>query len=115
MTNTIKYRNNNKDFSVDISGHDTPDNLIINISDYGIGIEDKYTNRIFLMGVRGKNATKKSAIGFGIGLPVVKQIINDFGGEITVANPRQPTIFEIKLPKYLLNDNYTKKPEWNNK
>jgi len=113
LTNTIKYHNNKYYFHVHISGHETPDSLVINVSDYGLGIDKKDENKIFLMGYRGKNITKKNVTGFGIGLPVIKQIINDFGGKIRVANLKSPTTFEIKLPKYLLNDNYTKKEEWN--
>jgi signal transduction histidine kinase len=115
LTNTIKYHNSSHygEFYVNISGYETSDSLIINVSDFGLGIEEKDKNKIFLMGVRGKNVTKKNVTGFGIGLPVIKQIINDFGGEIRVSNLKSPTKFEIKLPKYLLNDNYTKTKEWN--
>lgn len=112
LTNAIKYRSNNI-FHVNISGRETPDSLIIDVSDYGIGIEEKDMDKIFLTGFRGENASKRSTHGFGIGLSVVKQIINDFGGFIKVANFKTPTKFEISLPKYLLNDNYTKTEEWN--
>jgi signal transduction histidine kinase len=115
LTNTIKYRNNNLDFYVNISGYETSDNFIINVSDYGLGIAPKDNNKIFLLGFRGEKVTKKNVNGFGIGLPVVKHIINDFGGEIKVANFRSPTKFEIKLPKYLSNDNYSKTEIWNSK
>ena len=113
LTNTIKYRNSNYDFHVNISGYETADNLIINVSDYGLGIDMNDVNKIFLMGVRGKNVNKKSVAGFGIGLPVIKQIINDFGGDIRVVNLKSPTKFGIKLPKYLFNDNYTRTDKWN--
>jgi signal transduction histidine kinase len=114
LTNTIKYRNRNLDFHVNISGYETSNNFIINVSDYGLGIAPEDRSKIFLLGFRGENVAKKN-IGFGIGLSLVKQIINDFGGEIKVASFKSPTRFEIKLPKYLSDDNYSKKEIWNSK
>ncbi|MDR1340282.1 MAG: HAMP domain-containing histidine kinase [Prevotellaceae bacterium] len=114
LTNTIKYRNNDFDFHVNISGYETSSNFIINVSDYGLGIAPEDSSKIFLLGFRGKNVAKKDT-GFGIGLSVVKQIINDFGGEIKVASFKSPTRFEIKLPKYLSDDNYSKTEIWNSK
>jgi signal transduction histidine kinase len=107
LTNAMKYRNTNLDFYVTITGYETDENLIINVSDYGLGIEKKDKENIFLLGFRGENVTKRNANGLGIGLHVIKQIINDFGGEISVTNLKSPTKFEIKLPKYLLTDSYT--------
>jgi signal transduction histidine kinase len=83
------------------------------VSDNGLGIMETEVEKIFLFGFRGKNVTQYKATGFGIGLHVIYYIIKDFGGEIKVSNCSSPTTFEIKLPKYLLNDNYTKTEKWN--
>jgi signal transduction histidine kinase len=113
LANAIKYRNPKADFTVKISGYEYNEWLIVCVSDMGIGIDTKDKDRIFLMGYRGDNVTEHNSDGFGIGLPVVKQIIVDFEGEISVTNFLNPTIFEIKLPKLLLNDKYTKEIKWN--
>jgi signal transduction histidine kinase len=112
LTNAIKYHKHNYDFYVNITGYETNDNLIINVSDYGLGIEQKDTNKIFLLGFRGENVTRINSNGFGIGMSVIKQIINDFGGKIRVAHLESPTTFEIKLPKKLFNNNYINSKEW---
>ncbi|MDR1582403.1 MAG: GAF domain-containing sensor histidine kinase [Prevotellaceae bacterium] len=113
LTNAIKYRNPNIGFSVTITGEEINNWLIVNVSDYGLGIEPEDKDKIFLMGFRGDNVTKHNKDGFGIGLPVVKRIIEDFDGEIRVSNFFNPTTFEIKLPKKLFNDKYTKETVWN--
>jgi len=74
-------------------------------------VDNTDQNKFFLLGYRGDNAVKVSD-GFGIGLSVVSQILNDFGGEISLTNLREPTIFQIKLPKKLFHDNYTKEATW---
>lgn len=99
LTNAIKYQSSN--FDVLFSAEDAPEGLIIFVSDWGIGISDTDTSKLFHLGVRSENAKKISAEGYGIGLHVVKLIIKAFGGEIRVSHRRYPTTFEIKLPRNL--------------
>jgi signal transduction histidine kinase len=113
LTNAIKYVSDDRPFRVDISGMASEDSLIINIADYGFGVEEKEKENIFLLGVRSEEAKKTSNEGYGIGLHVVRQILDDFGGKIRVAQNRNPTVFEIRLPKRLFNNDYTKTEEWN--
>jgi signal transduction histidine kinase len=113
LNNAIKYRNPKNEFSVIITGKNLGGWLIINVSDYGLGINPDDKEKIFLMGFRGDNVTKYNSDGFGIGLPVVKQIIEDFDGKICVSNPINPTTFEIKLHEKLFNNKYTKETVWN--
>lgn len=113
FTNAIKYRNPHRGFFIKINGESVGKNIIISIIDYGLGVNPRDKNKIFLMGYRGENVTEYNSDGFGIGLPVVKQIIEDFDGEICVAQTNNPTIFEIKLSEKLFNDNYIKDTTWN--
>lgn len=113
LTNAIKYNDPNTIFHVSISGYEGEDFISIYITDYGVGILEGDKQKIFQVGYRGENATIYNNNGFGVGLPVIKQITNDFGGEIKVVNLKSPTKFEIKLPKYLYNNNYIKSERWN--
>jgi signal transduction histidine kinase len=115
LTNAIKYHNSQTEFSVIITGRDTEEYLFIEVSDNGLGILEKDVKKIFLYGFRGEDVSQHNVTGHGIGLYVIKQIIEDFGGKIRVSNLKSPTKFEIKLPKYLLNDNYTRQQNGNNK
>ena len=115
IINAIKYRipNANANFAVKIRGHEFAKWLVVHVSDYGLGIKPTDKDKIFLMGYRGENVTRSNNAGFGIGLSVVKQIITDFEGEISVVNFQNPTTFEIKLPRILFYDKYTKEQKWN--
>jgi len=101
LTNAVKYVQRGVQPEVEISGEATSDSLIIYISDYGIGIEETEKEKIFALGVRGKETTQDSNEGYGIGLHIVQQILKNFEGSIRVANCSLPTIFEITLPKKL--------------
>lgn len=101
LSNSIKYVCQDKDFCVMFRGLDTPKGLRIYVSDEGIGIDATDKDKIFLLGVRSKNARIINAEGYGIGLHVVKLILSQFDGKIRVSNNRNPTTFEIELPRKL--------------
>ena len=84
-----------------LTSFESPNGLIINVSDYGIGVNENDAKRIFLLGVRSRNARMINAEGYGIGLYVVKTILKMYGGEIRVSHFSNPTTFEIKLPRRL--------------
>lgn len=112
LTNAIKYNNSKMSFYVGVSAVETPDGFVISVEDYGIGVGALDRERIFQIGFRSENAIRNNANGFGIGLSVVKKIINDFGGDISVSNLNNPTIFRIFLPSIIKNNNYTKSIKW---
>tara|TARA_B100000287_G_scaffold407803_1_gene433579 strand:- start:1805 stop:2506 length:702 start_codon:yes stop_codon:yes gene_type:complete len=77
---------------------DNPNNVIINVSDNGDGINRSMIKTIFKPGV----TTKKR--GWGLGLSLSKRIIEDFhNGNIFVMNSEKGvgTTFTIRLPKSL--------------
>jgi signal transduction histidine kinase len=113
LNNAIKYCIPKADFSIKIAGHESDQWLCIHVSDMGLGIDIEDKDNIFLMGYRGNNVTKFDNSGFGIGLFAAKRIVTDFGGEISVTSFCKPTTFEIKLPKILFNNEYTKNQKWN--
>ena len=103
LTNAIKYNDPNTPFYVNISAYETEENIVVTIVDYGIGINIMDANKIFQVGYRGENVTSYNTNGFGVGLPVVKQIVEDFNGTIKILNYHAPTKFEIKFPKSIIS------------
>lgn len=103
LTNAIKYHDpqNPDSFYVSISCIERDESIQIILQDFGIGIDSKEVDNIFEVGYRGGNAIRDNATGFGVGLPIVKQIINDYGGTIVVKNCKNPTRFLITLPNKL--------------
>jgi len=79
-----------------ISLFQTPDKKItLEISDTGIGIENNALEKIF----DPLYTTKEQRKGTGLGLFVVKQIVEEYGGKITVhSEPGKGTHFLITFP-----------------
>ena len=84
---------------VDLAKTETPPNLILHISDTGIGIEPEFLPNIFdrFYQVNGKDSRK--AGGVGIGLALTKELVNLLKGTITVKSTvGTGSIFTISLP-----------------
>lgn len=101
LTNAIKYIKRDSDLSVEISAEETRNSLVIRVQDYGIGIKQEDLDRIFYLGYRGVHAQKTNAEGYGIGLYVVKQILDDYNCHISITSNLNPTTFEIEIPNSL--------------
>ncbi|TBM99365.1 HAMP domain-containing histidine kinase [Hyunsoonleella flava] len=95
LENAIKY--NSGDVVIDFKA-DFTDNLIILISDNGIGIPNKHHSQIFEKFYRAGNKEVHDVKGLGLGLYYTSQIIKAHGGEITVENSIQGAAFKIKIP-----------------
>jgi two-component system, NtrC family, sensor kinase len=72
-----------------------PDTVTVEVEDTGSGIPAQNLGRIFEPGF----TTKGGRIGMGLGLLIVRQIIERHGGRITVqSEPGQGTRFTVQLP-----------------
>ncbi|HEY4703325.1 MAG TPA: ATP-binding protein, partial [Streptosporangiaceae bacterium] len=71
----------------------------IDVADQGIGIPPDETDRLFHRFVRASNARTSGRPGTGLGLSVVKAIVEVHGGWVTVDSElEQGTTFSIYLP-----------------
>ena len=94
----IKSKDKQNNESISIVTKDTLENIIIEISDTGIGMSKEVRQRIF----EPFFTTKEVGEGTGLGLSIVFGIIEDHGGEIDVqSEPGNGTIVTITLPKNL--------------
>jgi signal transduction histidine kinase len=72
---------------------------VVEIVDRGIGIPDEFVDRVFLEFVRAPNAKHHDAEGTGLGLTIVKEIVEGHGGRITVTSREDAgTTFSVHLP-----------------
>jgi signal transduction histidine kinase len=72
---------------------------VLEVRDQGIGIPATALPRLFEQFYRAPNAVDKHIAGMGIGLYVVKAIIERHGGSITVASAEgQGSTFRVRLP-----------------
>jgi two-component system, OmpR family, phosphate regulon sensor histidine kinase PhoR len=97
ITNAINYTQEGGKIQVqvDIAGI----NVSIKIKDNGFGIADKYLDKIFERFYRVKNEKTRYITGTGLGLPIVKGLIDSMGGLINVESvPGKGTEFTVILP-----------------
>lgn len=97
ISNALKYRSKDEPphiyIKVDISG----DFWLFSVRDNGIGIDSKYTDKIFDMFSRLHGKTEYS--GTGMGLAICKRIVKSHGGTISVESvPGRGSIFLFTLP-----------------
>lgn len=87
--------------AVDVSrGGQTGDFVVFRISDHGKGIDPKIAAHIF----DPFFTTKPPGEGTGLGLSVARDIVEEHGGFIQVAESSSGTVFEIYIPGRLADD-----------
>jgi len=95
LTNAIKYTPENGEIS--IASRSVNKHLEISISDTGIGMTDQQIEHIFGKYYRAENST--SITGLGLGLPIVKRIIELSNGQLRVTStPGEGSTFSVILP-----------------
>jgi len=96
LDNAIKFSKDKG--TITISTHATPDEVIVEVKDEGIGIDPDELPYVFDSFHRGRGAEQKE--GFGLGLASVKAIVEGHGGRITVeSEPGKGSVFSVILPK----------------
>ncbi len=99
LTNAIQYSSVGKAGQVKISLTASPKGYTIIITDNGIGIPKEAQGRIFERFFRADNAREAVPDGNGLGLYLIKQIMNSSGCTIEFSSePGQGTIFYVKIP-----------------
>jgi signal transduction histidine kinase len=98
MDNAVKYSGESKYVALELQQNAERVQLIV--TDHGIGIPDKIKPKIFEAFFRSRDRRVTEQRGSGIGLSVVKDLIEKSGSSIQVADA-QPTgtIFTITIPR----------------
>jgi two-component system phosphate regulon sensor histidine kinase PhoR len=97
VDNAIKYSTGVPEVTVNTKNHH--DELIIEISDKGIGINKEYHKKIFQKFYRVPTGNLHDIKGFGIGLHYVKNIVEMHQGHIHLSSkPGEGSTFTIKIP-----------------
>jgi signal transduction histidine kinase len=98
ISNAVKYNKVGGKAEITIDSSDSEAILIF--SDNGIGITKNDTENLFTEFVRIKNEKTRNISGSGLGLSIVKKVVELYHGTINVdSTPDVGTIFTIRLPK----------------
>jgi two-component system phosphate regulon sensor histidine kinase PhoR len=94
----MKYRNE-RPLLLQVLSKQSKGQLIIKISDNGIGIKKEYLKKVFERFYRAPSGNVHNVKGFGLGLAYVRKIIQDHKGSITAESELNiGTTFTIHLP-----------------
>ncbi len=98
ITNAVKYTPANGTVEVEIILKD-PDNVQIKVSDNGIGIPKPQQEKIFTKLFRADNARETDPDGTGLGLYIIRSIIDQTNGKIRFESAEgKGTTFYITVP-----------------
>lgn len=95
VSNAIKYRSPDRISRIYINSSRHENQVLLQVTDNGIGIEERYLQKMFTMFKRFHTHVE----GTGIGLYIVKRIVENAGGKIEVESTVDiGTTFTIYLP-----------------
>jgi len=99
MTNAAKYTDAHGQIGIHVSA--TADAVKVEISDTGEGISAEFMPRIFDLFVQADRTLDRAEGGLGIGLSVVKKLVEMHGGTISVRSEGlgRGSTFQITLPR----------------
>jgi signal transduction histidine kinase len=97
LSNAIKYSPPQR--RVRVSLFEFPTAVELSVSDQGIGIPESEKERLFSEFFRASNARSFTESGTGLGLTIVKSVVERAGGALSVDSVEgQGTTFRVRLP-----------------
>ena len=98
LTNAVKYTDEGGAIRLEV--HEDDGDALVTVTDNGIGIPEELQSRVFDLFVQGERALDRAQGGLGIGLSVVKRLVEMHGGSISVHSEGSGlgSRFELRLP-----------------
>lgn len=97
VSNSVKYNKPGGRADIIIDSDDK--DVVISFADNGIGISEEDIPDLFTEFVRIKSEKTRNITGSGLGLSIVKKIVQLYYGTITVeSTPNVGTVFTVRLP-----------------
>lgn len=99
LTNAVKYTP--ADGNIIMTVQRDHDQAVIRVADTGVGISPTLLPRIFDLFVQGERTRDRAKGGLGIGLTLVKRLVEMHGGSVGAASegPGQGSVFTVTLPR----------------
>jgi signal transduction histidine kinase len=103
LTNSIKYNSSGGKVSISVDKKEETGEVILSVIDTGYGIPKENQEKIFTKMYRADNAVAIDAEGSGIGLYMIKSILETSGCSISFESPvkgqEKGTAFYVHIPK----------------
>lgn len=98
INNAVKYSEIGSPIDISLVPHNT--GFLLRIKDYGIGIRAEMLNEIFDMFAQSKDVLHRAQGGLGIGLTIVKRLVEMHGGSVWAESEGEGkgSIFYVWLP-----------------
>ncbi len=107
ISNAIKYNKDNGRVTVTIAREDQQ--IVIKVSDTGIGLTPEEQSRLFEEFVRIKNEQTRHILGSGLGLSIVKKIAQLYEGSVAVQSEKNVgSTFFVFLPSKIISNKNNK-------
>ncbi len=100
VENAIKYTLDGGKVEIKIKEDERKKGIVLEIKDTGVGIPEKEEEKLFTKFFRASNVKKMDTVGTGLGLFIVKNIIDQHKGKIEIKSKLgKGTLVSIFLPK----------------
>jgi signal transduction histidine kinase len=97
IANALKFTPAGGTVTVSLKG--TSDEVILQVTDTGIGIPEEHMERVFDRFYQVDGTTRRRHGGSGLGLALVKEIVESHGGSVTVESMvGKGSTFSVRLP-----------------
>ncbi len=95
LTNAIKYTPPGG--TIGLTANVDGDHAVLRVTDNGLGISPSLLPRVFELFVQGERTLDRRAGGLGIGLTLVRRLVELHDGEVTADSSPQGSVFTVRL------------------
>jgi signal transduction histidine kinase len=99
IANSVKFTGDGGRINVSLSQNES--SARIAVTDTGVGMSEETVEKVFGLFTQGPALESREAVGLGIGLSLVKELIELHGGSVTAHSPGVGlgSTFEVEVPK----------------
>jgi len=109
ISNAIKFTPKDGSITIRAESSENKDQMIMHVSDTGVGIPKEDLPKIFGKFQQAKNRSAGDKSGTGLGLTIAQELVQLHGGEITVDSEEgKGTTFTFTLAMDLTEESATK-------
>lgn len=99
LSNAVKFTKPGGSVRVTVSYEEANDQVVVEVADTGIGIASEDQARVFDKFTQIENSTTRGYNGSGLGLNVVKEVVELHGGQVSVKSELgKGSVFRFTLP-----------------